>query len=141
MTTLDLSSEILDVIPQTMRVIREDMRGIAQPELTVPQFRILARLDIAPHTNKQLADWIGITAPSMCRTVNLLVNHGYVSRQPTEEDGREIRLTLSSKGKKKYGTIKQATRRMLKEKLAILSVRDQEELRVGLSLIRKIFLE
>jgi len=141
MPSFDLSSEIMDVLPPTNRAIRNEMRWLAQPELTIAQFRILTRLDIDGHTNKQLSEWMGISAASMCRTIDVLVKHGYVKRQPTIEDRREVKLLLTAKGKKKYDSIQQATRRMLKEKLSVLSDKDRKNLQKGLFLIRKVFLK
>jgi DNA-binding MarR family transcriptional regulator len=141
MGLVDLSTEIMEVFPPTMRAIRNEMRWLAQPELTVAQFRILTRLDITPHTNKQLSEWMGISAASMCRTVDVLVKRGYITRRATLEDRREVSLVLTTKGKNKYQSIEQATRRMLKEKLSVLSVKDQKELQKSLGLIRKVFLK
>ena len=124
-----------------MRAIRKEMRWLAQPELTVAQFRILTRLDICPHTNKQLSEWMGISAASMCRTLDVLVRRGYVTRKTAIEDRREVNLVLTTKGKRKFDSIEQATRRMLKEKLSILSAKDRERLRTGLALVRKVFLK
>lgn len=140
MTSFDLSAEILDVLPPTMRAIRNEMRWLAQPELTIAQFRILTRLDIAPHTNQQISEWMGISAASMCRTIDVLVKRGFVARQSTREDRREVNLVLTAKGKKKYDSIEQATRRMLQEKLSVLSAKDRKELQTGLALIRRVFL-
>src|SRR5580692_10311368 len=121
MPALDnVSTEILEVLPPTMREIRNDMRWLAQPELTVAQFRVLTRLDAFPHTNKQLAEWMGISAASMCRTLDVLVKRGYVTRRPAQDDRREVNLALTAKGKSRFGGIELATRRMLQEKLNIL---------------------
>ena len=140
MTRVDLSTEILDILPPTMRAIRNEMRWLAQPELTVAQFRILTRLDVTPHTNKQLAEWMGISPASICRTIDVLVKRAYVARHVALEDRREVTLVLTAKGKKKYDSIEQATRRMLREKLSILSLKDRKDLQIGLALLRKVFL-
>jgi DNA-binding MarR family transcriptional regulator len=124
-----------------MRSIRQEMRRLAQPELTVAQFRILTRLDLSPHTNKQLSEWMGISASTLCRTIDVLVKHGYVARRSARADRREVSLLLTVKGKRKYDSIEQATRKMLREKLSVLSAKDREDLRTGLVLIRKVFLK
>lgn len=140
MPALDLSGEILEVLPPAMRAIRNEMRTLAQPELTVAQFRVLTRLDAFPHTNKQLAEWMGISAASMCRTLDVLVKRGYVTRRPAQDDRREVNLALTPKGKNRFEGIKLATRRMLQEKLNVLSDADRKKLLAGLKLIREVFL-
>src|SRR4051812_21612395 len=100
-----------------MRAIRAEMRGIAQVELTVAQFRVLSRLDHARHSNKQLADWMGIAPASMCGTIVVLVKRGYVSGERGVEDRREVTLVLTPKGRRKHESIKDATKRMLEKKL------------------------
>lgn len=136
-----LSNEILNVIPLSMRAIRNEMRGIAQSELTVAQFRVLTRLSLSPHTNKQLADWVGISPASMCRTIDVLVKRELVVRQHGKNsDRREVLVVLTSKGKRKYANIEQATKQMLKERLASLSEHDRKELRAGLVQLQRIFL-
>ena len=128
----DLSGAIVDTLPPVMRVIRNEMRGIATPELTVAQFRILARLNHTSHTNKQLAEWMGISAATMCRTVDVLAKRKFVARVTDEKDRREVTLFLTPKGIKKYESIKQATQKILRSKLAILSDSDRDELEKGL---------
>lgn len=141
MKSTELSNEILAVLPPTMRVIRNEMRWLAQPELTVAQFRILTRLDISVHTNKQLSEWMGISAASLCRTIDVLVKRGYVTRESERKDRREIGLKLTLKGKRKFESISQATSRMLKERLSVLTEKDRKDLELGLRLIRKVFLK
>lgn len=139
MPTKKLSAEILDVLPPAMRAIRSEMRGLAQPELTVAQLRILTRLDHAPHTNKQLAEWMGITPASMCRTVDVLVKRGLISRETAAEDRREVSLNLTQKGRTKFNSIQSATQKLLDRRISALSKQSQAELFLGLSHLREIF--
>jgi DNA-binding MarR family transcriptional regulator len=141
MKTSKLCKEILSVIPPSMRAIRNEMRSLAQPELTIAQFRILTRLDIYPHTNKEMAEWMGISAASLCRTIDILVKRGHVTRKTAVDDRRNIQLVLTAKGKKKYESIETATERMLQEKISVLSKKDQNDLQTGLELLRQVFPE
>lgn len=135
-----LSEEILGVLPPSMRTIRHEMRTLAQSELTVAQFRVLTRLDHSAHTNKQLAEWMGISPASMCRTVNILTQKGFVSRTHAQADRREVVLVLTQQGKKKYESIKHSTQKILEKKLASLSKKNQQELLNGLKHLRSIFI-
>lgn len=139
MLSAELSDEILDVLPLMIRVIRGQMRGAAQPHLTIAQFRVLGRLSHAPQTNKQLADWIGISTPSMFRTVEVLEKNGLVNRHSAKRDRREVLVSLTVKGKNKFAGFRKTTKRMLVEKLSALSAKDRKELCVGLSHLRGVF--
>jgi DNA-binding MarR family transcriptional regulator len=137
-----LSIQIMDVMPLMVRVIRGEMRGAAQPQLTVAQFRVLARLFHAEvQTNKQLADWIGISTPSMCRTVDLLEKRGLIARHPAPEDRREILLSLTPQGKTRFSGIRKVTQRKIDERLGRLSDKKRKELLLGLSHLREVFEE
>ncbi len=135
----ELSNILLEVIPIAMRKIRAEMRGLAQPELSVAQFRILARLDLKPHSNKELAEWVGVSTAAMSRTVDVLVKRGLIQRKSTRSDRREVELTLTHAGKKKFNTIKAATRRKLVEKLRPLGAGERSKLNDGLALLSEIF--
>ena len=123
-----------------MRAIRKEMRGLAQPELTVAQFRVLTRLDYAPHTNKQLAEWMGISAASMSKTVDGLVKRSFIQRSESASDRREVTLVLTVKGKKKYENIKAGTQELLFQRIVQLEDHEKQELMLGLAHLRKIFL-
>ena len=139
MRTDDLSSELLDVLPLAMREIRNEMRRLAKPGLTVAQFRILSRLDIRAQSNKELSEWMGISAASLSRTIDVLVARGFVDRRESEQDRREVALRLTAKGKRRYDGIEMATRKVLTRRLSQLSDLDRKKLQGGLDLIRRIF--
>lgn len=133
------SSEILDVIPFVMRKIRKEMRGLAQPELTILQFRVLSRLFCGPKTNQFLADWIGISKATMSRAVSSMVKRGLIVKHPTKDDKRETLLVLTSKGTRKYEKIKEGVRREISKKLKKISRDKQLKVIKGLSILKEIF--
>lgn len=134
-----LSSEMIEVIPTVMRAIRSDMRGVASPELSVAQFRILARLARESHSNKELAEWAGVSTAAMSRTIEVLVGRGYVLRKTAENDRREVVLGLSTAGKKKYETIKGITKLKLIPKLEKRSNAEIKILNDALLILLEIF--
>lgn len=134
-----ISSDILEIIPFVMRSIRAEMRGLAQPDLSVAQFRILARLDLRAHSNKELAEWIGVSTATMSRTMDGLVNQGFVHRKQTAHDRREVELSLTTRGQKKFETIKSKTKSRLKERILPRSRADRMQLEQGLMILMEIF--
>ncbi len=72
------------------------------------QFSVLARLEEAPRTPKELAAFEKVSAPSMTRTVAGLVEGGLVARADDPTDGRSVILSLTPEGRR---TIRDIRRR------------------------------
>lgn len=134
-----VSSEIIEVIPTVMRTIRSEMRGVALPEMTIAQFRILMRLDHGSHTNKQLAEWVGISTAAMSRTIEVLVVKGYVQRKAAENDRREVILALTAQGKKKYEAIKEMAKLKLTPRLEELNSTELKKVHDALLILMEVF--
>lgn len=68
-------------------------------ELTAGQFSALGTLFThGPMTLTKLSDHERVTPPSMNRTVNHLVDTGFVVRTPATDDGRKVVLTPTDVG-------------------------------------------
>ena len=63
------------------------------------QFSVLVRLEDGPRTPKELAGIEKVSAPSMTRTVNGLVELGLVARADDPTDGRQVILSLTREGR------------------------------------------
>ena len=72
------------------------------------QYSVLIRLEESPRTPKELAAIEKVSAPSMSRTVNGLVERGLVARADDPTDGRQVILSLTPEG---IATIKDTRRR------------------------------
>ncbi|WP_377644727.1 MarR family winged helix-turn-helix transcriptional regulator [Oryzobacter terrae] len=72
------------------------------------QYSVLVRLEESPRTPKELAAIEKVSAPSMSRTVNGLVERGLVARADDPTDGRQVILSLTAEGR---ATIKETRRR------------------------------
>src|SRR6185437_3857946 len=80
MTDLDHSKLFLEIIPRTMRMVRTEIRKIAGDEFTTPQYRLLSKITRNVCSNQELADWMGVAAPTMSKMVDKLVERGLVRR-------------------------------------------------------------
>lgn len=138
-TKQKLSSEIIEIVPTIMRTIRSEMREVALPELTIAQFRILMRLDHGCHSNKQLAEWVGISTAAMSRTIEVLVVKGYVQRKVAANDRREVILALTAQGKKKYEAIKEMAKLKLTPRLDELSGAELKKVHDALLILMEVF--
>ncbi|MCC2678776.1 MAG: MarR family transcriptional regulator [Pseudobdellovibrio sp.] len=139
MNAKKVSSEIIEVIPTVMRTIRSEMRKVALPEMTIAQFRILMRLDHGCQSNKQLAEWVGISTAAMSRTIEVLVVKGYVQRKSAESDRREVILALTAQGKKKYEAIKEMAKLTLTPRLDELNGAELKKVHEALLILMEVF--
>ena len=90
-----------------MRIARR-VRFESDSAVAPHQFSVLVRLDEGPRTPKELAAIEKVSAPSMSRTVNALVDLGLVARADDPTDGRQVILSLTPAG---LATIKETRRK------------------------------
>lgn len=77
-------------------------------DLTVPHYSLL--MTIAPHreiTQKQLGEILQIPKSTLSQGVDVLVQAGWIKREPVPDNRREIQLILSEKGTLLFETISQ----------------------------------
>lgn len=99
LTRSELSRLASDLRLACMRISR---RVRYESDLLLPphQFSVLSRLESGPKTNSELAEIERVSAPSMKRTTNVLVEAGYVARADDPTDGRQVILSLTPEGLK-----------------------------------------
>ena len=98
--TLDACArELLDVMPLVMQDLRRTMRSQRSADLRVPELRSLAFLRHSPGSNlTDLAEYIGVSLPSMSKLVDALAVRNLIDRQPDPGDRRRVRLFLTEEG-------------------------------------------
>jgi DNA-binding MarR family transcriptional regulator len=103
-----------------MRLARRLRAEKADHELSDTQFVVLALLlRDGPTSPGRLAEIERVTAPSMNRTVNRLVEARYAERSPAPDDGRRVAVSITAAGR----AVVQETRR---QRNAWLSLRLEE---------------
>jgi len=136
----DYAKLILDVIPPIMRYMKNEMRKTARPELTVPQFRILARLSLSIATNRELAEWMGVSPPTMTRMVDSLLKKKLLKKLVNSSDRRQIKLSLSDKGLQVFNQIFSELHLKITKHVALLDSVKKIKLANGLTILREMFL-
>jgi DNA-binding MarR family transcriptional regulator len=92
-------AEVSDVRAATLRLARRIRQQRSVKLMTDGQFAVLVALHLhGPHTLSALAERDGVTAPSMNRTVNALIEHDYVSRVTDPTDRRKVQIAISDAG-------------------------------------------
>ncbi len=103
---------------------------------------MMALAENGPLTQKQLSETLALENPTVTRTIDRLVDKGFVVRQPVLRDRRYYTISLTEKGKKIQRQINEVgqcfmgwvTRDLEKEELQLfkkLLVRVSDQARVG----------
>lgn len=101
-----MTNEPLQQAPERLLALFDRVRGIALGEnplgesgVTSPQLALLEWVAGTPGCRIQdLADGLGLTAPTVSVTVRRLEEAGLLHRQPDPADGRAVRLFLTDEG-------------------------------------------
>jgi DNA-binding MarR family transcriptional regulator len=134
---IDCAREVLDVVPLAMRTIRAEMRSRRGLDLSVPQFRALLFIKRRPGAAlNQVAEFLGLTAPSTSRMIDGLVQRGLVKRGSDDDDRRKLALRLTSAGQGVLDTARQGTLRRLSGMLERLDADQRLRLVSGLEDLR-----
>jgi DNA-binding MarR family transcriptional regulator len=92
-----LAIDLRTAVMRTSRRLRVEATG---ETITPGQYTVLAQLDgSGPRTLRELAEQEHVQAPSMTRIVNALADQGFVTRTTHPDDGRQIRVDITSAGK------------------------------------------
>lgn len=138
-TPEECARNLLDSIPRWMNSLRGEMRSVPRSSLSVPQFRILNRLSQRGQTNQELAEWMGVAAPTMSRMVETLVGQGLLSRAPDPRDGRKQVLSLTARGQREAERIRAAVRVQLVERIGLFEPWERESLNASIELLNTLF--
>ena len=136
----DCAREVLDVVPLVMRTVRAQMRRHRTPGLSVPHFRVLAFLNRNEGANlSEVADYIGLTLPSMSTLMAGLVTRDLVTRQTSATDRRRVTLDLTTHGKAVLEAARQDTQARLAEILMALSAAERTAIVQAMRALRTVF--
>ena len=117
---------LIEVIPRIMRRIRNEMRKIAQKDLTIAQLRILSRLYQGTSTVSELADHHGVSTAAMSKMVSHLDTRELVEKGSNGPDRREVAVALTTKGKQTFLSIRRAVRGKVAEDMKLLERETKE---------------
>lgn len=138
--TNTVAAQVLDVIPAVMRTIRKNLRAQRDPDLSLPEFRGLAFINRNPGCAlNELAEHVGLEAPSASKLVENLVQRGLVKRDADPADRRRVRLLLLARGQRSINTAFEHTRQFLAEQLTHLSVEDGLIVMQAMQILKQAF--
>ncbi|MHC1710770.1 MAG: MarR family winged helix-turn-helix transcriptional regulator [Solidesulfovibrio sp.] len=139
--TLDICArEMLEVMPLIMQDLRRTMRSQSAPDLRVPELRSLAFLRHNPGSNlTDLAEYIGVSLPSMSKLVDTLTSRGLIERSPDAADRRRVRLGLTEEGGAILATAREAVKASFAKRLALLGPQEIETITASMRLLHQLF--
>ncbi|MGH8966573.1 MAG: MarR family winged helix-turn-helix transcriptional regulator [Actinomycetes bacterium] len=108
-------------------------------EVSVGQLSVLGALfRNGDSTIGELATHERVQPPSMTRTVNCLVEGGYVVRRPHETDGRQVVIALADKGAETLAAERKRREAWLARRLRELTPEERSVLRQAAPIIEKL---
>jgi MarR family transcriptional regulator for hemolysin len=139
--TLDsCARELLEVMPLVLQDLRRTLRSHSTPDLRFPELRSLVFLRHNPGSNlTDLAEYIGVSLPSMSKLVDNMTYRGLIDRQPDAEDRRRVCLGLTESGLSVLAVALDAVKASFAVRLTQLDSRDIDLVYQGLNLLHRLF--
>ncbi|MCH2535513.1 MAG: MarR family transcriptional regulator [Bdellovibrionales bacterium] len=126
---------MINILPPTMGWLRQKVSENSEPELTLPQFRILANIDSGLTTVTLIAKHQGVTQPAMSQMVENLINKKLIIKKINPNDKRQSLLRLSKKGQSWLNQIIAAVKTDVAQQFSGLSKLQQKKIKEALILL------
>jgi len=111
------------------KVQRREIAHLAEHDLTLPQFDVLAQLQREEGITQQLlADRLLVTKGNVCGLMDRMVEQGLVERRADPDDRRAYMLHLTPKGKALIQEALPAQSRVIAEQVGRLAPEKQKAL-------------
>jgi DNA-binding MarR family transcriptional regulator len=137
----DCAQAVLDTVPLVMRNIRSELRSHRTRDLSVPQFRILLFIKNHPEASiSDVAEYIGLTLPTLSKMIDLLVARQWVTRVPCSEDRRRMQLGLTERGLILIDQSQESTRASLAARFEGLPAEELDRVMHAMQVLHGIFL-
>jgi len=108
-------------------------------QITVSQFHTLRRIADGKESVSGLADCMNLSRPNISRSVDELVNAGYVNRKQDVHDRRNVNLTLTESGKKLIQSLLLSNGKKMLEKFILIDDNELDDISRGLVALQKVF--
>ena len=117
-----LAIDLRTAVMRTSRRLRIEATGDV---ITPGQYTVLAHLNTASQTLRELAEREHVQAPSMTRIVNALTEQGFASRQAHPVDGRQVQISITPAGQDVLAEARSQRTAWLAQRVAGLSDEDR----------------
>ena len=132
-----LAGELRLACMRISRRVRYESTDVIAPH----QFSVMCRLEKAPCTPGELAEIERVSAPSMTRTVNRLVEVGYVERASDPTDKRQVILTLTAEARQVLKDTRRKRDAWMSVRVGHLSPEEQAVLQRAAAILTRVAAE
>jgi DNA-binding MarR family transcriptional regulator len=137
---LRTARRFLDIMPRLVHGMNGALHGAegCGVPATLAQLRCLAALSSGPCSLGALADRFDVTAPTMSRLVNTLVQRGWVERAHDPHDRRQVLLSLTAPGEAVRSELAQCAAEHLADLLGDLTAEERKALDQALRALERV---
>lgn len=122
-----------------MRISRRvRFSGAGRDTLPPHQVSVLGKLEKHIRTPRELAEIECVSAPSMTRTVNALVEQGFVRRDADPDDGRQVHLQLTPEGRKTLSAIRRSRDEWVRSRMDDLTEEECAVVREAVDILERV---
>lgn len=89
---------IIQDLPSLVCYLKQNFCDPELKGLTLQQHRVLATLVEIPRSTTELADELGVSLPAISRMIQHLIDSGWVKKETSREDKRQVVLSLTKQG-------------------------------------------
>jgi DNA-binding MarR family transcriptional regulator len=133
-----VAQTVVRVLPTLLRLVVAEMhRAPHTAGMTLPQFRVLARLNERDYRAAELAQALEVGCPTLTATADVLVRRGLVERLTVPGDRRGVLLRLTPAGRALYRALEAQAVAGIAALLAELSPQEREALWLGLTALER----
>ncbi|HUN09920.1 MAG TPA: MarR family transcriptional regulator [Aggregatilineales bacterium] len=138
-SSASIPHRILDVLPVVMRVVAAQMRG-TRHALSSGHMPVLAALRYTTYTQSELADMMSVSNATMSNTLTALEERGWIERQRSTEDRRQVYIHLTPQGQRALVESTEDMEEHIAELTAGLDAEARQKLLDGLDVLETVFM-
>jgi len=136
---LDPNIDIVDFTQTIGKLIRRIRSTVAEHELSMSESSVLARLDReGPATTADLARAENMRPQSMRTTLAVLEERGFIGRKAHPTDGRQVLIELTGQGLEVRRKMMETKRLWLAQAIEQLNEVDQQTLKAGIDIMKRL---
>lgn len=126
---------VLDTVPLLLWYVRRHMRR-HRKGLSVPQFRVLNKIQDNPDASLScVAEHLGASLPTASRIVAILVDRGFLARQESRQDRRQMKLTLTPAGRSIVESARRASVAQIDREFSRISTADRSAVQGAMAIL------
>jgi len=133
---------ILEVLPPVWDRIRSNFRnaGLGRFGISLEQFHTLRHIYRGFHHSGEIAQKRQISCSAVSQAIDALVAKGLVVRSPDPDDGRQVRLDLTSDARRILDENVRENRVFMRERMNSVSAEDRRTVGAAMDILKSAFL-